>query len=79
MSFITSLINAISIAKRLRHPGRRLREQAQRLYLLELRLSRAMQRQRLQASQQLAALQKRLVLQSPDRLLAGRRQLAAAG
>lgn len=83
IGFIGSTLQAarrevFSIAKRLRHPGRRLLEQAQRLDLLELRLSRAMQRQRLQASQQLAALQKRLVLQSPDRLLAGHRQLAAA-
>lgn len=63
-------------SKRLRHPGRRLQEQSQRLDLLELRLSRALQRQRQQSSQLLQVLQKRLVLQSPDRVLAGRRQLA---
>lgn len=83
IGFIGSTLQAarrevFTIAKRLRHPGRRLLEQAQRLDLLELRLARAMQRQRLQAARQLQTLQKRLLLQSPERLLAGRRQLATA-
>jgi len=83
VNFINSTIQAArrelaATARRLRHPGRRLQEQAQRLDMLELRLTRAVQRQRLQTSQQLAVMQKRLLLQSPDRLLAGQRRLVAA-
>lgn len=63
-----------AITRLLRHPGRRLQEQSQRLDLLELRLIRAMQQGRLQPQQQLRALGKRLSLQSPDRQLASQRQ-----
>lgn len=79
----TAFINAVlqtgrrqlaAVARQLRHPGRRLQEQAQRLDLLELRLVRAMQQQRLQPQLLLQGLYKRLSLQSPDRQLAGRRQ-----
>jgi exodeoxyribonuclease VII large subunit len=63
-----------AVTRLLRHPGRRLQEQSQRLDLLELRLIRAMQQGRLRPLQQVRALGKRLSLQSPDRKLAGQRQ-----
>ena len=61
-----------SLKARLRHPGQGLREQAQRLDHLELRLLQAWQR-RLQSRQdRLNQLQTRLKYRSPDQL---RRQL----
>jgi exodeoxyribonuclease VII large subunit len=73
-SFIADVISQakrelLSVAKRLRHPGRRLQEQAQHLDQLELRLARAIKRQQLLAQSQLLTLSKRLQLQSPDRKL----------
>ncbi|HYQ37679.1 MAG TPA: exodeoxyribonuclease VII large subunit [Pseudomonas sp.] len=57
------------LRRRLRHPGERLRQQAQRLDDLELRLRRAMA-QRLRAGhERLARLDTRLAAQHPERLL----------
>lgn len=57
------------LRRRLRHPGERLRQQAQRLDDLELRLRRAME-QRLRAGhERLARLDTRLAAQHPERLL----------
>lgn len=57
------------LRRRLRHPGERLRQQAQRLDDLELRLRRAMA-QRLRAGRErLARLDTRLAAQHPERLL----------
>jgi exodeoxyribonuclease VII large subunit len=63
-----------SSSKRLRHPGRRLQEQSQRLDFIELRLQRALQRHMALTRQQLQTLQKRLALQSPERVLHQQRQ-----
>ncbi|HTR01356.1 MAG TPA: exodeoxyribonuclease VII large subunit [Candidatus Acidoferrum sp.] len=64
----------LNTGKRLRHPGQRLQQQAQRLDLLELRLKRAMTRQRQSQLQTLTAFIKRLQLQRPDRQLQQKRQ-----
>ena len=57
------------LRRRLRHPGERLRQQAQRLDDLELRLRRAME-QRLRAGhERLARLDTRFAAQHPERLL----------
>lgn len=57
------------LRKQLRHPGRRLQEQAQRLDGLELRCRRAMQQTLQHARQRLALLQARLLAISPQRRL----------
>ena len=65
------------LRRRLRHPGERLRQQAQRLDDLELRLRRAME-QRLRAGhERLARLDTRLAAQHPKRLLELLRQRLA--
>lgn len=61
-------------SKRLRHPGRRLQEQAQRLDFIELRMQRAIQRRVMVKQQQAQSLHKRLLLQSPDRVLLRQKQ-----
>jgi exodeoxyribonuclease VII large subunit len=63
-----------SASKRLRHPGRRLHEQAQRLDFIEQRLQRSLQRRVAHKQQHLHNLHKRLLLQRPDRVLRQRRQ-----
>jgi exodeoxyribonuclease VII large subunit len=63
-----------TFSKRLRHPGRRLQEQAQHLDHLELRLTRAIGRQQLLAHTRLTSVLKRLHLQSPDKRLQQDRQ-----
>ncbi len=78
-TFIAAVLNSarkqlLGTVKRLRHPGRRLQEQAQRLDLLELRLQRAWQRQQLQRMQTLQMDGKRLFSRSPGRLLQQQRQ-----
>jgi exodeoxyribonuclease VII large subunit len=78
-SFIKDTLNSAlrqlsSVSKRLRHPGRRLQEQAQHLDQLELRLTRAIGRQQHLAQTKLAGLLKRLHLQSPDKRLQQDRQ-----
>jgi len=54
-----------SIRRRLRHPGERLRQQAQRLDDLELRLGRAFSIQSERRVEQLTRLQSRLAMQHP--------------
>lgn len=58
-----------SLRQRLRHPGERLGQQAQRLDELELRLRRALGQQLAQQQQQLAHLRTRLQTQHPGRRL----------
>lgn len=63
-----------SLARRLRHPGERLRQHAQRLDELDLRLRRAWQLRLNARHEQLARLEARLAAQHPGRLLALLRQ-----
>jgi exodeoxyribonuclease VII large subunit len=62
------------LRRRLRHPGERLRQQAQRLDDLELRLQRAIALRLQTAGERLARLETRLAGQHPERLLALLRQ-----
>ncbi|WP_090620115.1 exodeoxyribonuclease VII large subunit [Azotobacter beijerinckii] len=62
------------LRRRLRHPGERLQQQAQRLDDLELRLRRAMQRRLQDSAERLARLDTRLAAQHPERLLGLLRQ-----
>ncbi|TBW01561.1 exodeoxyribonuclease VII large subunit [Azotobacter chroococcum] len=57
------------LRRRLRHPGERLQQQAQRLDDLELRLRRAMQRRLQDGTERLARLDTRLAARHPERLL----------
>jgi len=57
------------LTRRLRHPGERLRQQAQRLDDLEMRLQRALDRQVSQHRERLARLETRLAAQHPGRAL----------
>ena len=57
------------LRRRLRHPGERLRQQAQRLDELELRLRQAVQRQLGATRERLARLDTRLAARHPERLL----------
>ncbi len=63
-----------SLARCLRHPGERLRQHAQRLDELDLRLRRAWQLRLNARHEQLARLEARLAAQHPGRLLALLRQ-----
>ena len=60
--------------RRLRHPGERLRQQAQRLDDLDMRLRRAFERQQQIHRERLARLDTRLAAQHPGRTLALLRQ-----
>ena len=60
--------------RRLRHPGERLRQQAQRLDDLDMRLRRAFERQQQVRHERLARLDTRLAAQHPGRTLALLRQ-----
>ncbi len=60
--------------RRLRHPGERLRQQAQRLDDLDMRLRRAFERRQQIRHEQLARLDTRLAAQHPGRSLALLRQ-----
>jgi exodeoxyribonuclease VII large subunit len=62
------------LARRLRHPGERLRQQAQRLDDLDMRLRRAFARQSASRQERLARLEGRLHAQHPGRALALLRQ-----
>ncbi|BBT18530.1 exodeoxyribonuclease VII large subunit [Metapseudomonas otitidis] len=62
------------LTRRLRHPGERLRQQAQRLDDLEMRLQRALDRQVSQRRERLARLETRLAAQHPGRALGLLRQ-----
>lgn len=62
------------LTRRLRHPGERLRQQAQRLDDLEMRLQRALDRQVSQRRERLARLETRLAAQHPGRVLGLLRQ-----
>lgn len=62
------------LTRRLRHPGERLRQQAQRLDDLEMRLQRALDRQVSQRRERLARLETRLTAQHPGRALGLLRQ-----
>lgn len=62
------------ISRRLRHPGERLRQQAQRLDDLDMRLRRAFERNLQQRNERLARLDMRLAAQHPGRALALLRQ-----
>lgn len=62
------------LTRRLRHPGERLRQQAQRLDDLEVRLQRALDRQLSQRRERLARLETRLAAQHPGRALSLLRQ-----
>ncbi|SFA75776.1 Exodeoxyribonuclease VII large subunit [Azotobacter beijerinckii] len=62
------------LRRRLRHPGERLQQQAQRLDDLELRLKRAMQRHLQDGTERLARLDTRLAARHPERLLGLLRQ-----
>ncbi len=62
------------LARRLRHPGERLRQQAQRLDDLDMRLRRAFQQQANSRRERLARLDGRLNAQHPGRALALLRQ-----
>ncbi|SEI43358.1 Exodeoxyribonuclease VII large subunit [Azotobacter beijerinckii] len=62
------------LRRRLRHPGERLQQQAQRLDDLELRLRRAMQRHLQDGTERLARLDTRLAARHPERLLGLLRQ-----
>jgi exodeoxyribonuclease VII large subunit len=57
------------LSLRLRHPGERLRQHAQRLDDLEMRLARAFERQLNNRRERLARLQTRLAGQHPERTL----------
>ncbi|MEJ5043235.1 exodeoxyribonuclease VII large subunit [Pseudomonas sp. B21-036] len=59
-----------SLARRLRHPGERLRQQAQRLDDLDMRLRRAFEQRLNQRRERLARLDTRLAAQHPGRALA---------
>lgn len=59
-----------SLALRLRHPGERLRQQAQRLDDLDMRLRRAFEQRLNQRRERLARLDTRLAAQHPGRALA---------
>lgn len=63
-----------SLSRRLRHPGERLRQQAQRLDDLDMRLRRAFAQQANNRHERLARLQSRLHAQHPGRCLALLRQ-----
>lgn len=63
-----------ALGKRLRHPGRRLQEQAQRLDQLEARLERDVRRRLAGQQQHVTLLRKRLALQSPRHLLPRQQQ-----
>lgn len=58
-----------SVSRRLRHPGERLRQQAQQLDDLEMRMQRAFQQQFNIRKDRLAYLDKRLITQHPGRNL----------
>ena len=58
------------LARRLRHPGERLRQQAQRLDDLDMRLRRAIEQRLNQRRERLARLDTRLAAQHPGRALA---------
>ncbi|MBV6287235.1 exodeoxyribonuclease VII large subunit [Pseudomonas aegrilactucae] len=58
-----------SLARRLRHPGERLRQQAQRLDDLDMRLRRAFEQRLNQRRERLARLDTRLAAQHPGRAL----------
>ena len=62
------------LARRLRHPGERLRQQAQRLDDLDMRLRRAFAQQSTSRQERLARLEGRLHAQHPGRALALLRQ-----
>ncbi|EQL39306.1 exodeoxyribonuclease [Pseudomonas aeruginosa VRFPA03] len=62
------------VARRLRHPGERLRQQAQRLDDLDMRLRRAFERQLAVRHERLVRLETRLAAQHPGRTLALLRQ-----
>lgn len=62
------------ISRRLRHPGERLRQQAQRLDDLDMRLRRAFSQQSISRHERLARLHDRLNAQHPGRNLALLRQ-----
>nr|WP_256836798.1 exodeoxyribonuclease VII large subunit [Pseudomonas oleovorans] len=62
------------VSKRLRHPGERLRQQAQRLDDLDMRLRRAFNQQLANQRERLARLDARLAAQHPGRNLALLRQ-----
>ncbi|NVZ79548.1 exodeoxyribonuclease VII large subunit, partial [Pseudomonas gingeri] len=62
------------LARRLRHPGERLRQQAQRLDDLDMRLRRAFERQLNTRREKLLRLETRLAGQHPGRQLALLRQ-----
>jgi exodeoxyribonuclease VII large subunit len=68
---------SMSLSRRLRHPGRRLQEQAQRLDRVELRMRRALQASLKQTHQRLALVRAGLLRHTPDAALAQRRQQAA--
>lgn len=59
-----------SLARRLRHPGERLRQRAQRLDDLDMRLRRAFEQRLNQRRERLARLDTRLAAQHPGRALA---------
>jgi exodeoxyribonuclease VII large subunit len=63
-----------SLARRLRHPGRRLQEQAQRLDGLELRARRALHTILKHARHRIALIRAGLLRHSPDATLAQRQQ-----
>ncbi len=65
------------LTRRLRHPGRRLQEQAQQLDGLELRAKRALQASLTRARHRIALVRAGLLRHSPDRALAQRRQQTA--
>ncbi|WP_339487488.1 exodeoxyribonuclease VII large subunit [Pseudomonas sp. EL_65y_Pfl2_R95] len=58
-----------SVSRRLRHPGERLRQQAQQLDDLDMRMQRAFQQQFNSRKDRLAYLDKRLITQHPGRNL----------
>ncbi|WP_417661244.1 exodeoxyribonuclease VII large subunit [Pseudomonas sp.] len=58
-----------NVSRRLRHPGERLRQQAQQLDDLEMRMQRAFQQQLNSRKDRLAYLDKRLISQHPGRSL----------
>ena len=62
------------ISRRLRHPGERLRQQAQRLDDLDMRLRRAFEQHTQKSAARLVHLQARLAAQHPGRTLALLRQ-----
>ncbi len=65
------------LARRLRHPGRRLQEQAQRLDGLELRARRALQASLKQARHRIALIRAGLLRHNPDTTLARHQQQVA--